>query len=366
MKKQISIALLGVALALVPATLHAQFVYGQSARRAWLGLSYETTFQGTGAARTQTIVITDIVANSPAQHAGLEPGDTLLRVNDIDATDQLLSSLGVSLKPGDTVELRVRRAGRERDVRVEAGTPPAGYYEIAPSRGIMTLDADSMRDRIRIMFDSARIGLDSLRFPNVYIERMPYGLRIGGDSVFFRGDTARFRAFRFDSLGVHIDSMMTRFQFFTDSVLSRDSMWFQARPGGARVFGFGADSAFMGGFFGLNNDSAGGLRRLDALPFAGISVWGARAIAGAELTELSPELGEYFGSNHGVLVLRVPDGTPAADAGLQAGDVIVGAAGSDVTSIDELRRAILRGTERTIPLEIVRRRETIRIDFRRD
>lgn len=361
MRKQISIALLGLAaLAAVPAAGAAQVYVGQAARRAWLGLSYETTIQSRDGQRSQTIVITDIVGNSPAQRAGLEVGDTLLRVNDIDATDQLLSSLGVSLKPGDAVQLRVRRDGRDRDLRVEAAAPPADYFEFAPRRGIVTFDADSMRGRVRIMIDSARIHLDSLRIPNIYIERMPYGLRFGGDSAFFRGDSVRWRAFRFDSLGIHLDSLGARYSFFADSLMRDSSVWQGLR--GMRVE---MDSLFRGGVYGFGSDSLTFFRRGEMLPYAGISVWGSRAIAGAELTELNPGLGEYFGAQHGVLVVRVPDGTPAADAGLQPGDVITGADGRDITSIEELRRAILRAPERTVRLELMRKRQRMELDFRR-
>jgi membrane-associated protease RseP (regulator of RpoE activity) len=360
MRKHISIALLGLAaLAAVPAGGEAQVYVGQAARRAWLGLSYETTFQSRDGQRWQTVVITDIVANSPAQRAGLEVGDTLLRVNDIDATDQLLSSLGVSLKPGDAVELRVRRGGRERDLTVEAAAPPADYYAFAPRGGIVTFDTDSMRDRVRIMIDSARIHLDSLRIPNIYIERMPYGLRFGGDSAFFRGDSIRWRAFKIDSLGAHLDSLGMRFQVFTDSMFG-DSTWRGFR--GLRVE---MDSLFRGGVYGFGPDSLTFFRRGEMLPYAGISMFGARAIAGAELTELNPGLGEYFGTQEGVLVVRVPDGTPAADAGLQAGDVITGADGRDITGIDELRRAILRAPERTVRLQLMRKRQRMELDFRR-
>jgi S1-C subfamily serine protease len=67
---------------------------------------------------------------------------------------------------------------------------------------------------------------------------------------------------------------------------------------------------------------------------------GMRAIAGAELFELNPELGEMFGTLEGVLVLNASDGTPAANAGLRGGDVIVSADGKPVTSITSLRRTI--------------------------
>lgn len=43
---------------------------------------------------------------------------------------------------------------------------------------------------------------------------------------------------------------------------------------------------------------------------------------------------------HGVLVLRVKRGSPAAEAGLVRGDLIVGAAGADVHTIGDLHRAV--------------------------
>jgi membrane-associated protease RseP (regulator of RpoE activity) len=355
MRKQLSIALLGLAaLAATPAAGDAQVFFGQAARRAWLGLSYETSIVGRGAQRTQTIVITDIVSNSPAERAGLEVGDTLLRVNDIDATDALLSSLGVSLKPGDEVELRVRRGGSERDLTVEAAAPPADYFEFAPSAGILRFDADSMRDRIRIMIDSARFHLDSLRIPNIYIERTPFRW----DSTMVSDSAFRWRAFKLDSLGMHLDSMNVRMRFFTDSVFG-DSTW-----RGFRRMMVDADSLMRGGVYGFGPDTII-FRRSEALPYTGITLMGARAVGGAELTELNPGLGEYFGTDDGVLVVRVPEGTPADDAGLQAGDVIIGADGRDITSIEELRRAVLRAPERTVNLEIMRKQQRIQLQFRR-
>lgn len=356
MRRNLSIALLGLAaLASLPAAGDAQEVFFRTARRAWLGLSYETHHQGRGAERTQTIVITDVVSNSPAQRAGLEVGDTLVQVNGINATDQLLSSLGVSLDPGDEVDLTVLRDGSTRDLTVEAAEPPANYYEVAPNRGIIRLRTDSIRDRVRIMIDSARIHLDSLNIPNIYIERMPL---MWGDSLAVADSTFRWRAFALDSLGAHLDSLGVHYRFFADSVMN-DSSWQRWSS-----FELNVDSLVDARFRFFSPDSFT-FHGFDALPYAGISVWGARTIAGAELTELNPGLGEYFGTDNGVLVVRVPGGTPAAEAGLESGDVIIGADGRDITSIEELRRAILRAPERTVRLELLRRQERMELEFRR-
>jgi predicted metalloprotease with PDZ domain len=44
---------------------------------------------------------------------------------------------------------------------------------------------------------------------------------------------------------------------------------------------------------------------------------------GVEVQEITPKLGHYFGTDEGLLVLRVHEDSPAAKAGLEEGDVIV-------------------------------------------
>jgi serine protease Do len=67
-----------------------------------------------------------------------------------------------------------------------------------------------------------------------------------------------------------------------------------------------------------------------------------RARLGVQLNEMTPELAEYFGAKDGgVLVARVTPDSPAAKAGLKAGDVITSIDGDRVRDtedvIDELR-----------------------------
>jgi S1-C subfamily serine protease len=59
---------------------------------------------------------------------------------------------------------------------------------------------------------------------------------------------------------------------------------------------------------------------------------------GIQLAELTPQIADQFGidAEQGVLVLGVEGGTPAADAGLQEGDVIVGIDGDQVASAGDL------------------------------
>jgi serine protease Do len=76
----------------------------------------------------------------------------------------------------------------------------------------------------------------------------------------------------------------------------------------------------------------------------GLSVDSGRRL-GVTVNELSSQLAEYFGARDGVLVTSVSDGSPAARAGLRAGDVIVSLNGDPVRSREDLVRGI-RDAER--------------------
>lgn len=77
-------------------------------------------------------------------------------------------------------------------------------------------------------------------------------------------------------------------------------------------------------------------------------------LAGAQLQELNPQLAQYFPVGRGVLVTQVLEGTPAAEAGVQGGDVIVRVGTQEVTGLEELRAA-LATARRPLRLEVVRR-----------
>ena len=55
---------------------------------------------------------------------------------------------------------------------------------------------------------------------------------------------------------------------------------------------------------------------------------------------LSDQLATYFGVKEGVLVSEVSSGTPAATAGIQAGDVITAVNGRGVLSAGDLVREV--------------------------
>jgi C-terminal processing protease CtpA/Prc len=78
---------------------------------------------------------------------------------------------------------------------------------------------------------------------------------------------------------------------------------------------------------------------------------------GAELIPLDATLGEPYGTEHGLLVLRVGPRTPAARAGIQKGDVLIAVDGRELRSVPALIRAVERSEKGTLRLELLRKRE---------
>ena len=84
---------------------------------------------------------------------------------------------------------------------------------------------------------------------------------------------------------------------------------------------------------------------------------GKRPFLGVGLTDLSPELRDFFGTTRtqGVLISSVEDNSPADKAGLRAGDVITAIDGDEVDSPADLR-ANLRDKKSgdTVRIDIIR------------
>lgn len=61
---------------------------------------------------------------------------------------------------------------------------------------------------------------------------------------------------------------------------------------------------------------------------------------GIGVTELTPQLAEYFGTKDGVLISTVDDGSPASRAGLKAGDIIASIDGQPVVHSNDVSRVV--------------------------
>ncbi len=78
---------------------------------------------------------------------------------------------------------------------------------------------------------------------------------------------------------------------------------------------------------------------------------------GLEVQNLTPALAQQFGlrDNKGVVVVRVESGSPAADAGIRAGDLILEVNGEVATSIKEYREAVAKVKKDSVARFLIKR-----------
>ena len=91
-----------------------------------------------------------------------------------------------------------------------------------------------------------------------------------------------------------------------------------------------------------------------------IMMWRTSAL-GVEAEALHGQLADYFGVKEGVLVRSVMKDTPAAKAGVKAGDVIIKVGDSKVSTPNEITAAIrsLQDRKTNVPIVVVRDRKEI-------
>jgi len=97
--------------------------------QAWIGVSLvDLNSKVAGQlklTRESGVVILDVVADSPAEKAGLKRGDVLLKVNDtaVKTADEAVKAVKAA-RSGDTLTLTIVRGDAEQTVKVTAGTAP--------------------------------------------------------------------------------------------------------------------------------------------------------------------------------------------------------------------------------------------------
>jgi S1-C subfamily serine protease len=281
--------------------------------QGWLGLTFAYQRQETGGGARTAAVITGVHPGSPAARAGIQRGDTVVRING--RTDVEAQVRALRLQPGDTVRVRVSRTGeRDREVAIVADRRPALTMAPAPVQG--------QRFEVR-------------RAPGE-----------GRGVIVINGDTVRIPV---DSLIMHADSVQRRIRYLlADSLAPRLRELERERLPELRERLRMMDSTMVRAF-----------------PEAFVIETGRRAVSGAEFSELNPELASYFqGVREGLLVLRVAPESPAARAGLQAGDVVVRANGSAIRTTADLRRSVAQAGREEVRLDVVRKGRNTQLRLR--
>ena len=90
---------------------------------------------------------------------------------------------------------------------------------------------------------------------------------------------------------------------------------------------------------------------------------GQSVMLGAHLATLNPDLAALFSVPEGVFVIHVPAGTPASDAGLVGGDIIVRIGNEKVASLTDLRFG-LASPSASIRIQVIRRGQPLEVVVR--
>lgn len=404
---------LGLGLALGPPPLAGQEVAVTAPPEGWLGIRYalEVRPAPNRPDGEPTMVILDVQDDSPARRAGVAPGDTVLRIDGRAVSARALAGLR-ALEPGQRVRLTLRREGRTVNADLVSGRRPAAA---APH---ISVQIDSIRSAIVAHMDSARHSLERGRVTIVRgsQEHPVAEVRPRGTLVVPRvsdltdpAETVPLELFLFHSQ--EADSLrreMTRLQRELQRV---------DRAEQHRIRELAEEMARARGEIDQNDARLRELREQEArlqilmarlrqemerarvearrqqtervqrlteqsrrmaersqrvaeqarAAFRPLSLYaaGQNMLAGARLTELNPALAEYFEVERGVLVTEVLADTPAAQAPLVAGDVIVRVGETDVADLAGLRAALTRSSGGA-GVTVVRKGRRVTVDLPRE
>jgi S1-C subfamily serine protease len=89
----------------------------------WVGIEYDNTTVVNGGYR-----VDKVIEGSPAQHAGLQPGDVLYALNGVTIAQENKEALAKARKewkPGQLVIYTIRREGVDREIKLTLAPMPA-------------------------------------------------------------------------------------------------------------------------------------------------------------------------------------------------------------------------------------------------
>jgi serine protease Do len=270
-------------------------------------------------------VVVSVEPASPAERAGLDAGDTLVAYGTRDLVRDGAVALDRLLVPGEPLRVRLRRGGRTVTRVITVGQRPAPQtwaYGAAPFARVPPFatgaaSASGSPSAVRVAVGPRPARVSGAARPLVHVE--PFTVDVPWNNVPWptgefddRDDRGARSAER-----LRVDQQLVRRQTVELGALARQARVQVLTPDGSTLA-------------------------------SGWAAGGSTALAGAQLVALDDDLREVLagaagtgeGPTRGVFVLKVLPGTPAAEAGLRAGDVVTAAAGRPVSTPAALQRVL--------------------------
>ena len=380
----------------------------------WIGISFDVLTDRRG--RSTEVLITDVSPGSPAEEAGIRPGDRVLVINELQSPRELAAlTERLHLAPGDRVHIELERDGRRHRMELHAARRPESV-----ETGTMqfTYGTDSMVETWYQAMDSLRVEIVTGSGQNVRIRKStPSNGRIrvvtSSDGRGTNGERGSVQApFEFFVFRGETHDSLREEMIEVNQVLEeldvrlrerqRELSRVARRDRGVRV---SADetrvledvefrrltaaraeasvrSATLESAMAEAARATAGLQYVEPTPGVGsTSAWsptveraefrpltpylvGRNRVAGAEVVEVKPEMAPYFGVQGGVLITDVASGTPASMAGLIPGDVITHIDRVVIRSVEGFRFGVSQAQE-TLPITLVRQGVPVQVLLRR-
>ena len=388
---------LGVLLGAAPAAAQ-QRASVAVAPVGWLGVQYtiERSFVATNRTPVSThYIVSDVHRLGPAWAAGLRPGDRMLHIQGAGPGDTVFEELAGSLQAGDTVRISVRRGTRDLTIPVVATARPeqegvtVQVGQLAGPEGLRGVLPEALPEGIRMRLSAADepTGMTIVfrsesgqGFSYRIVSPQPGAPTLTGafvvrtrvtDSLTALVDRTRQEMSRIErETGLARAALLRAATASAVEELDQNaaqlvSLREQRSVLSSRLMSLQDEIAL------LSRQSLGSLQRggdvqvrvSPRLPLAPLIRMERRYLVGAEITAIDATIAEYFGVERGVLVTASPEGTPAAAAGLLAGDVIVRVGDRSVGDPVELSR-VLRETRGSIVLTVARQGAEVEVELR--
>ena len=388
--------------------------------RGWIGIGVDLDLAEAQVAPGNLVVrVVRTVDGGPASAAGVVPGDIIRAINDEPVTMASWQDFTRNLRRGVDLTLRLDGAGRGRLVRLTTTSRPS----LVPAPSGLTAHLDSVRRSFETQLRSKSAVWASRDYVTLLMEGEPiedasarildqarqnsvnYGLRPAARADFVAPSTPNgdrytmlsntdvalpfeylmLRSPEADSVKTAIIHLRGELNEVAEATRVRerelraivelrardlgdgDAQLIRLRSDNERVHDDLEQLAFRLAEIGSNErDSRMEARGIGAsltvhLRPVTAGVAGRNFVGGAQFNDLNPELGVYFGTERGVLVIQVLRGTPCDNAGLVPGDVVTHVGETAVDSVERFRSALngVFAGERSAELTLMRKGERV-------